>query len=88
MKVIDLKEAQANLEQYAKECQSSPVVVTMDGKPAFEMLPVRPDDVDFIDRLLDESSAFRQLLEDRRRECDAGQVVSLEEIRRRLTSSA
>ena len=84
MKVIDLNEAKTNLERYARECQVSPVVVTVDGKPAFEMLPVRTEDADFIDRLIEENEAFRQLLEQRRRESDAGHVSSLEEVRRRL----
>ena len=65
MRVIDLNEARTNLEQYAEECQVSPVVVTVDGKPAFEMLPVRTDDTDFIDRLIEENDAFRELLERR-----------------------
>jgi hypothetical protein len=84
MKVIDLNEAKTNLERDARECQVSPVVVTVDGKPAFEMLPVRSEDADFIDRLIEENHAFRQLLEQRRRESDSGRVSSLEEIRRRL----
>jgi hypothetical protein len=85
VKVIDLNEAKANLEQYARECQTSPVVVTLDGKPAFEMLPVRSEGADFIDRLIEENDAFRELLEKRRRESDLGQVSSLEEVRRRLS---
>jgi len=84
MKVIDLNEAKANLEQYARECQTSPVVVTLDGKPAFEMLPVRTEDADFMDRLIEENDAFRELLEHRRRESDLGQVSPLEAVRRRL----
>jgi hypothetical protein len=35
MKVIDLGEAKTHLEDYARECHSSPVVVTIDGKPSF-----------------------------------------------------
>jgi len=84
MKVIDLNEAKTNLERYARECQVSPVVVTVDGKPAFEMLPVRSEDADFMDRLIEENEAFRSLLEQRRRESDRGQVSPLEEVRRRL----
>ncbi len=84
MKVIDLNEAKANLEQHARECQTSPVVVTLDGKPAFKMLPVRTDDADFLDRLIEENDAFRELLETRRRESDLGKVSPLEEVRRRL----
>ncbi len=83
MKVIDLNEARANLDRYARECQISPVVVTIDGKAAFEMLPVRTDD-DFMDRLIEENDAFRELLEQRRREADLGQVSPMEEVRRRL----
>ncbi len=84
MKVIDLNEAKTNLEQYARECQIAPVVVTVEGKPVFEMLPVRREDADFVDRLIEENDAFRELLEHRRRESDLGRVSSLEEVRRRL----
>ena len=84
MKVINLEEAKANLERYAAECQSSPVVVTVEGKPAFELIPIRPDDEDFIDRLAAENAAFRHLLEDRRKESESGQVSSLEAVRQRL----
>ena len=86
MKVIDLKEAKTHLEQYAEECQSSPVVVTVDGKPVFELIPVRTDDPDFIDRLLASNPAFRRLLEERRKESATGKVTSLEEARQRLES--
>lgn len=84
MKVIDLNEAKANLERYALDCRSSPVIVTVEGKPSFEMIPIRTDDPGFIDRLLEENEAFRRLAEDRRREADEGHVSSLEDIRRRI----
>lgn len=85
MKVVDVKEAKANLEKFAKECRSSPIVVTVDGKPAFEMVPIYSDDPDFVDRLLEENAAFRELLEDRNRESKARKVSSLEDVRKRLT---
>jgi antitoxin (DNA-binding transcriptional repressor) of toxin-antitoxin stability system len=88
MKVIELSEAKANLEQYAQECQSSPVVVTVDGKPLFELIPVRSEDPDFLDRLLDSNAAFRDLLAARRRESDSGRVSSLEEVRQRLKGAS
>jgi hypothetical protein len=84
MKVIDLREAKTNLEDYARECQSSPIVVTVDGKPSFEMLPIRSDDPDFIDRLLMTNPEFRKLMEERRKEADAGRTSSLESVRHRL----
>jgi len=84
MKVIDLDEAKANLDQYARECQSSPVVGTVDGTPAFELIPIRSDDPEFLDRLLASDQAFRRLMEERRRERDSGRVSSLEAVRERL----
>ena len=85
MKVVDVKEAKANLEKFAEECRSSPIVVTVGGKPAFEMVPIYSNDPEFVDRLLEKNAAFRELLEDRHRESEAGKVSSLEDVRKRLT---
>jgi hypothetical protein len=84
MKVIDLREAKTHLEDYARECQSTPVVVTIDGKPSFEMLPIRSDDPDFIDRLLTTNREFLELMKKRRSEADEGRVSSLESVREGL----
>ena len=84
MKVIDVSEAKTNLEDYARECHSSPVVVTIDGKPSFEMLPIRADDPDFIDRLLATNRDFRELMEHRRKDADERRVASLDSVRERL----
>ena len=88
MKVIDLNEAKANLEQYARDCQQSPVIVTIEGVPSFEMTPIHSDDPEFIDRLLEQDEAFRRLAEERRREADEGRVSTLAEVRRRLEASS
>ena len=87
MKVINLEEAKEHLEQYAQECQTSPVVVTVGGKPAFELLPIRSDDPEFIDRLLEQNREFRELVEERREESRSGRVSSLESVRERLLGS-
>jgi antitoxin (DNA-binding transcriptional repressor) of toxin-antitoxin stability system len=84
MKVVDVGEAKTRLEDYARECQSEPVVVTIDGRPSFEMLPIRSDEPDFIDRLLTKNPEFRRLMEDRRKEADEGKVASLDSVRKRL----
>lgn len=84
MKVIDVREAKTHLEDYARECHSSPVVVTIDGKPSFELLPIRSDDPDFIDRLLTTNREFRELMERRRKEVNEGQVSSLDSVRESL----
>ncbi len=88
MKVIDLEEAKTHLEQYARDCQESPVIVTIEGKPTFEMIPIDSDNPDFIDRLLEQDEAFRRLAEERRREADEGHVSTLEDVRRRLDSES
>jgi prevent-host-death family protein len=87
MKVIDLSEAKANLELYARECQATPVIVTVNGKPVFEMIPMRSDDPEFIDRLLEDNEDFRRLAETRRREASDGRVSSLQDVRRRIGES-
>jgi antitoxin (DNA-binding transcriptional repressor) of toxin-antitoxin stability system len=86
MKVIDLNEAKANLERYAEECQTSPVIVTLDGRPVFELTPIRDDDddPDFMNRLLEHNPEFRRMLEERRREVEQGKVSTLAEVRARL----
>jgi hypothetical protein len=59
-------------------------VVTIDGKPSFEMLPIRSDDPDFIDRLLTTNRRFRELMENRRKEADEGKCSSLDSLRESL----
>jgi antitoxin (DNA-binding transcriptional repressor) of toxin-antitoxin stability system len=88
MKVIDVNEAKTHLERYALDCQESPVIVTIDGKPTFEMIPIASDDPEFIDRLLEQDQGFRRLAEARRREADEGRVSTLEDVQRRLESES
>jgi hypothetical protein len=87
MKGIDLNEAKANLEQSARDCLHSPVIVTIEGVPSFEMTPIPSDDPEFIDRLPEQDEAFRRLAEQRRREADEGRVSTLADVRRRLEAS-
>jgi hypothetical protein len=87
MRVIDLQEAKANLELYAVECQTSPVVVTREGQPIFELLPIRPDDSGFFERLIEHDPSFRDLVEQGREEVRRGRVSSIESVRERLLGS-
>jgi hypothetical protein len=87
MKVIDLQEAKANLEQYAVECQTSPVLVTQEGQPIFELLPICPDDSGFLEDLIDHDRSFRDLVEQGRSQVRNGQVSSIESVRERLLGS-
>jgi hypothetical protein len=88
MKVIDLKEAKANLERYAVECQTSPVVVTQEGHSIFEMLPIRPDDSGFLEQLIEHDPSFRDLVEQAREDFRSGRASSIETVRERLLGSA
>jgi antitoxin (DNA-binding transcriptional repressor) of toxin-antitoxin stability system len=67
MKVIPLSEAKANLSRYGRLCHYEPVIVTANGAPSFQLMPLKEGD-DLIDRLLEHNAKFRQTLESRLRE--------------------
>ena len=79
VKVIPLSEAKANLSRYGRLCHDGPVIVTVNGTPAFQLAPLTEGD-DLIDRLLGHNPRFRQTLEKRLGE----KSVSLKEARKRL----
>ena len=83
MKVVPLSEAKAKLSRYARLCHDEPVVITVNGKPSFQLVPLRDDD-DLIDRLIEHHPSFRDLLKRRLRE----RTVSLATANRRLASGA
>lgn len=78
MKVIPLSEAKAKLGLYGRLCQDEPIVVTVKGVPAFQLVPL--DDDDLIDRLLDENPEFRRLLEARAQEPSVSMEAALERL--------
>ena len=80
MKVIPLSEAKAHLSECAHRCHDEPVVVIVNGRPAFPLVPLKTDD-DLIDRLVEHHPGFRRLLQRRLRE----RSVSAAEAARRLT---
>jgi prevent-host-death family protein len=67
MKVIPLSEAKARLSQYGRLCHSEPVIVTVNGSPSFQLVPLEETD-DLIDRLIEHHPSFRRNLEARLRE--------------------
>jgi prevent-host-death family protein len=79
MKVIPLSEAKAHLSRYGKLCHKEPVIVTVNGQPSFQLVPLEEDD-DLIDELLKHNSRFREMLEKRLTE----RTVSAKEAARRL----
>jgi len=64
MKVIPLSEAKAKLSRYGRLCHDEPVVVTVNGKPSFQLVPLAEDD-NLIDQLLADHPGFREMLEKR-----------------------
>lgn len=67
MKVIPLSEAKAKLSRYSRLCHDEPVVVTVNGVPSFQLVPLEEDD-DLIDQLLQHNPRFRKLLRARLKE--------------------
>jgi hypothetical protein len=65
MKMIPIRETEANLEHYGALCRQVRVVVTVEGEPGFELAPLEEDD-DLIDRLIETNPEFRAMLEARR----------------------
>jgi antitoxin (DNA-binding transcriptional repressor) of toxin-antitoxin stability system len=67
MKVVPLSEAKANLSRYGSLCQHEPVVVTVNGAPAFQLVPIQEDE-DLIDALITNHPEFRRQIEKRLKE--------------------
>ncbi|MCG8348187.1 MAG: type II toxin-antitoxin system Phd/YefM family antitoxin [Chloroflexales bacterium] len=67
MKIIPLTEAKARLSHYAALCQDEPIIVTVNGVPAFQLVPVDADG-DLINELLQHHPSFRSDMERRLRE--------------------
>ena len=79
MKVIPLSKVKAQLSRYARICRKEPVVVTVNGVPAFQLVPITEKD-DLIDSLIQHHPKFRGLLRARLRE----RSVTAAEAARRL----
>jgi prevent-host-death family protein len=67
MKIVPLSEVKANLSRYGSLCREEPVVVTVNGAPAFQLVPIR-DDEDLVDALIANHPEFRHQLERRLKE--------------------
>jgi prevent-host-death family protein len=81
MKVVPLSEAKAKLSRYGQLCHDEPVVVTVNGRPSFQLVPLEEED-DLIDRLIQDHPEFAKLLQRRLSE----RTVSVEAASRRLAA--
>jgi antitoxin (DNA-binding transcriptional repressor) of toxin-antitoxin stability system len=71
MKIISLSEAKTHLSRYGRLCHKEPIIATVNGAPAFQLVPLGADD-DIIDRLLEHNPAFGKLLKRRLKERTVG----------------
>ncbi len=67
MKMIPLSEAKTRLSHYGRMCRKEPIVVTVNGVPAFELVRLNEDD-DLVDQLIEHNPDFRELLRKRVKE--------------------
>ncbi|HEV3144629.1 MAG TPA: type II toxin-antitoxin system Phd/YefM family antitoxin [Gemmataceae bacterium] len=79
MKVIPLSEAKSKLSHYGRVCRKEPVVVTVNGLPAFELVALDEND-DLIDQLISHNPRFRNLLRRRLKERSVPIKAALEKI--------
>ena len=64
MKVVPLNEAKAKLSLYGRLCHSEPVIVTVNGRPSFQLVPLQEGE-DLIDHLIEHHPCFGKMLERR-----------------------
>lgn len=64
MKIVPLNEAKARLSHYGRQCVHEPIIVTVNGSPAFELVPLSKDD-DLLDQLMAHNPDFKSLLRQR-----------------------
>ncbi len=62
MKTITLSEAKAHLRHYGQMCLLEPIVVTVDGIPLFQLVPIPEEDDDLINQLLEHNPEFVELV--------------------------
>jgi len=83
MKKIDLSEASKPLAEYAAELGDEMVVVTVDEKPIAAVISLKNvENADEESLALSASRAFLQIIESSRAELDAGNFLTLDEMKR------
>jgi prevent-host-death family protein len=79
MKIIPLSKAKAHLSKYGKLCHKEPIIVTVNGHPTFQLVPLEEND-DLVNELLEHNPAFGDMLRERLQE----RTVTAKEAMRRL----
>jgi prevent-host-death family protein len=79
MKVIPLTEAKAHLSHYGRLCHQEAIIVTVNGEPVFQLVPVEEND-DLVNELLRDCPEFAALLKSRQREQSVPAAVAVERL--------
>lgn len=82
MKVIAIEDANLTLADYARDVETEPVVVTIDGKPVAALVAI--ENVDLETLSLSENPQFLALIERSRIRQQTAGGISSDEMRRRL----
>jgi PHD/YefM family antitoxin component YafN of YafNO toxin-antitoxin module len=82
MKRVDIADATNSLASFSREAIEEPIVVTEQGAPVAVLM--RADDVDLETVAVWSSPVFQAMIERSRAQHRAGDVVSVEEVRRSL----
>jgi prevent-host-death family protein len=78
MKVVPLSQAKAKLSRYVQLCHHEPLLVTVNGRSSFQLVPLEEND-----DLIEDHPGFGRLLERRLRERN----VSVDTASRRLAAA-
>jgi len=82
MKLIPLTEAKTHLNHYGRLCREESVIVTVNGIPTFQLVPVEEDSL--IDQLIEHNPRFAALLEARQIAKKAKDFKRADELRAEL----
>lgn len=82
MKTLEMTEATAPLEEYARNVNKEPLILTIDGKPIAALVAIENTDWETV--ILSAHPQFLALIEHSRARQKAEGGVSSEEMRRRL----
>jgi antitoxin (DNA-binding transcriptional repressor) of toxin-antitoxin stability system len=84
VKRIEISAASKPLSEYADELDDEIVILTSQDRPVAALVPLR--DIDEESWALSTNDAFLNLIERAREEVRAGQTISFEEVKRKLSS--
>lgn len=84
MKTIEISKASKSLSEYAKELNNEILVITSDNKPIAAVVSLKNVDMESLS--LSTNPEFIEIIEKSRRDFKLGKKLSLDEIKREISS--